>query len=321
MRGATLRQLRAFSIVARHKSFVRAAKELHLTPSAVSLQIKELETALRLPLFGRSGRAPHLTPAGELLLDDVNRALLALKDAEDTLNRLRGEETGIVSLGMVSNSKYFLPHILASFHSVHPGVEFRVSVGNREQLLRQLCGGEIDFAVMGQPPHDLGALSESLGPQPLGILAAPGHRLAGVAGIPTAALADYDFIVREPGSGTRAAMDRFFHDAHIAPPRVMELSSNESIKQAVIANMGIAFLSLHTAGLELQGKMLVALDVVGLPLMRNWYVVSVGSEPMSEASSSLRRFIVEVGGDIIARQFHTAIGGMGAPALGRVQHS
>ncbi len=303
MRGATLRQLRAFSLVARHRSFVRAASELHLTPSAVSLQIKELETAVRLPLFGRSGRASCLTPAGELLLADVNRALHALRDADETLNRLRGEETGIVSIGMVSNSKYFLPHILASFHASHPGVELRVSSGNREQLLRQLVNGEVDFTIMGQPPHDLGAHSEPLAPQPLGILASPDHCLARRSAIPPADLADHDFIVREPGSGTRATMDRFFQDSGIAPHRLMELSGNESIKQAVIANMGIAFLSLHTAVMEMQCRVLVALDVVGLPLMRSWHVVSLESEPISEAASLLRRFIVEFGGDIIARQF------------------
>jgi len=304
MRGATLRQLRALSAVARHRSFQRAAAELHLTPSAVSLQIKELEQALRVPLFGRSGKASCLTPAGEMLLVDVNRALLALKDAEETLHRLRGEETGVVSIGMVSNAKYFLPRILASFHAAHPAVELRVSVGNREQLLRHLGNCEVDFAVMGQPPQDMDLQAESLATQPLGILAAPGHRLAGEMDIPTAALAECDFVVREPGSGTRAAMDRFFHDAHIAPPRVMELSSNESIKQAVMGNMGLAFLSLHTAGLELQGKMLVVLDVVGLPLMRQWHVVSLGSGPMSDAAASLRRYIVEEGGVFIERQFN-----------------
>jgi DNA-binding transcriptional LysR family regulator len=157
---------------------------------------------------------------------------------------------------------------------------------------------------MGQPPQDMDLQAESLATQPLGILAAPGHRLAGEMDIPTAALAECDFVVREPGSGTRAAMDRFFHDAHIAPPRVMELSSNESIKQAVMGNMGLAFLSLHTAGLELQGKMLVVLDVVGLPLMRQWHVVSLGSGPMSDAAASLRRYIVEEGGVFIERQFN-----------------
>jgi len=303
MRGATLRQLRAFSLVARHRSFGRAAAELHLTPSAVSLQIKDLEQSVGLPLFGRNGRAACLTPAGEALLGDVNRALLALKDADDTVNRLRGLETGVVSVGMVSNSKYFLPRLLAGFHALHPGIELRVSAGNREQLLRQLASGEVDFAIMGQPPLDLDARYEPLAPQPLGIVAAPEHRLADERNIPVASLADRDFIVREPGSGTRAAMDRYFQEGRISPPHVIELTSNESIKQAVIGNMGLAFLSLHTAGLELQAGALVALDVVGLPVMRCWNVVRLQASPLSDASESLRRYIVEFGGEFIARQF------------------
>ncbi len=269
----------------------------------MSLQIKDLEQSVGLPLFGRNGRVACLTPAGEALLGDVNRALLALKDADDTVNRLRGLETGVVCVGMVSNSKYFLPRLLAGFHSLHPGIELRVSAGNREQLLRQLARSEVDFAIMGQPPHDLGARCEPLAPQPLGIVAAPEHRLADQRDIPVTALANRDFIVREPGSGTRAAMDRFFQDGHISPPYVIELTSNESIKQAVIGNMGLAFLSLHTAGLELQAGALVALDVVGLPVMRCWNVVRLQSTPLSAASESLRRYIVEFGGDFIARQF------------------
>ncbi len=311
MRGASLRQLRAFAAVARHHSFVRAAAELHLTPSAISLQIKELEQVVGLSLFGRSGRASALTRAGELLLVDVSRALLALKDADDTLSRLRGAETGVISIGIVSNANYFVPRLLAQFHAAHPAVELRVSVSNREQLARQLCNSEVDLAIMGQPPGDLDArfeplASHPLASHPLGIVAAPGHGLAAERSIPAAALAGRNFIVRESGSGTRAAMDQFFREAKIAPPRVMELTSNETIKQVVIANMGLAFMSYHTAAAELQIGSLVALDVVGLPLMRRWNVVSLASEPLSESADSLRRFIIEMGAGVIAQQVEAA---------------
>lgn len=303
MRGSTLRQLRAFSLVARHRSFGRAAAELHLTPSAVSLQIKELEQTVGLPLFGRTGRTVSLTPAGESLLVDVNRALLALKDADDTIDRLRGRETGVVSVGMVSNSGYFLPRLLARFHSLHPGIELRVMAGNREKLLRQISNREVDFAIMGQPPQDMASRSQALAPQPLGIIAAPQHRLADERSIPVSALAFQNFVVREPGSGTRAAMDRFFEESNISPPTVIELTSNESIKQAVIGNMGLAFISLHTTGLELQSGVLVSLDVVGMPLLRSWHVVGLEGAPLSDAAESLRRYIVEFGGDFITQQF------------------
>jgi DNA-binding transcriptional LysR family regulator len=316
MRGATLRQLRAFSAVAQHRSFVRAARQLHLTPSAVSLQIKELEQSVGLALFGRSGRDSCLTAVGETLLADVNRALSALDDVFHKVDRLRGGETGVVSVGMVSNAKYFMPRFLAQFHAAHPGIGLRVCFSNREQLLRQLANSEVDFAVMGQPPEDLDVNSETLAPQPLGILAAPEHCLAKSRAIPAAALADCDFIVREPGSGTRAAMDRFFHQAQISPPLVMELPCNESIKQAVIANMGLAFLSLHTASLELTGKSLVVLDVVGLPLIRCWHVVSLRTRQMSDAAQSLRGFISEFGNGFITRQFDGVHQGIDDPRKG-----
>jgi len=309
MRGVTLRQLRAFALVARHHSFVRAAGELHLTPSAVSMQIKELEQAVGMPLFGRDHKTVSITRAGELLLVDVNRALAALKDADDTLGRLRGRETGVVSIGVVSNAKYFMPRLLARFHAAHPGVELRLTVANREQLVRQLGSNDVNLAVMGTPPGELATQAEPFAPQPLGIIAAPEHELAQQRAIAVEALAQLEFVVREPGSGTRAAMDRFFQNAHVEPIRVMEMTSNETIKQAVMANMGLAFVSLHTAGLELRERLLVAIDVNGLPLVRNWHVVHLKSEPLTDAADSLRRFITEQGGALIAAQF----AGIGTP--------
>ncbi len=300
MRGATLRQLRAFSAVAKHRSYARAAAELHLTPSAVSLQIKELEQSIGLSLFGRAGRSSCLTRAGELLLVDVNRAFDALKDADETLNRLCGRETGVAAVGMVTNATYFLPRLLAKFHAVHPDIELQVSVGNRDQLLKKLGSGEIDFAVMGQPPASFEASFDMLATQPLGIIAAPEHPLSREREIPAATLADCEFIVRETGSGTRAAMDRFFNESHIAPRYHMEMGSNESIKQAVMANMGLSFLSLQTAQLELRNSLLVALDVVGLPLIRSWHVVRADSNPLGPAAESLRRYILKFGSSFIA---------------------
>lgn len=299
MKGATLRQLRAFSLIARHRSFGRAAAELHLTPSAVSLQIKELEQTIGMPLFARDGKAVSVTRTGEILLVDVNRALLALRDADETLARLRGRESRLVTIAMVSNAKYFLPRVLAQFRAAHPGVELRLSVGNREQLVRQLACGAVELAVMGAPPGELETSAVAFAPQPLGIIAAPDHPLARMRSIPVATLAQFEFVVREPGSGTRAAMDRFFGEAQLTPIQVMEMSSDEAIKQAVMANMGLAFVSLQTASLELQSSLLVAADVVGLPVVRRWYVVQLRQEPLSEAAESLRQMIIAHGERLI----------------------
>jgi DNA-binding transcriptional LysR family regulator len=307
MRGATLRQLRAFALVARHHSFVRAANELRLTPSAVSLQIKELEQIIGMPVFARAGKAVSVTRAGEMLLVDVNRALLALRDADETLARLRGRESGMVTIGMVSNAKYFLPRLLAQYRAAHPGVELRLSLGNREQLVRQLASGAVELAIMGAPPGELDTTAAAFAPQPLGIIAAPAHPLARERSIPVSTLAQFEFVVREPGSGTRAAMDRFFRDAQVAPVQVMEMSSNEMIKQAVMANMGLAFLSLQTASLELQSSLLVVADVVGLPVARRWYVVHLRHEPLSDAAESLRQMIITHGEPLIGALLQGAL--------------
>jgi len=303
MRGATLRQLRTFAAVARHGTFVRAADEMHLTPPAVSMQIKELEEEIGLLLFDRGPRSVTLTMTGEYLLVYVRRVLATLKEADDAMARLRGAQVGRVNIGMVSTATYFLPRVLAKFRAEHRGVEMRLAVGNREQLVKQLQDAEVDLAVMGRPPRELAARAEPFAAHPHSIIASPLHPLAGQRDLPVNALSSEEFIVREEGSGTRAAMEQFFHDHRIDPPRIMEMTSNETIKQAVIANMGLAFLSLHTAALEIQTKQLCALDITGLPLVRRWHIVHLQSKPLSPAAEALRYFVLEQGEALIAQQF------------------
>ena len=303
MRGVTLKQLRAFAATARHLSFAKAADELHLTPPAVTMQVKELEAAIGLPLFDRGARTVALTTTGEYLLVYVRRILATLKEAEDAMARLKGAEAGRVTIGMVSTAKYFLPRLLAKFRVEHRGVEMALSVGNREQLVRQLRDGEVDLAVMGRPPKELDTRAEPFAAHPHGIVASPEHRLARRREIPLAMLSGEEFIVREPGSGTRAAMEHYFHEHHVTPLLVMEMASNETIKQAVIANMGLAFLSLHTCGLELQTGQLVLLDVTGLPLYRRWHIINLRGKPLSPAAEALRYFVLEHGEALLASQF------------------
>ena len=178
MRGATLRQMRAFALVARHRSFVQAAAELHLTPSAVSLQIKELEHAAGMPLFGRHARSLSMTHAGTLLLPDVQLALKALQHADDVLARLRVHATGRVAVGMVSSASCFLPRMLAQFRELHHEVDLHLVIGNRDKLLNHLQSGDVDLAIMGSPPCGFTCNAEAFAALPLGIIAAPEHELA-----------------------------------------------------------------------------------------------------------------------------------------------
>ncbi|MBT9598430.1 MAG: LysR family transcriptional regulator [Vitreoscilla sp.] len=294
MKNTTFRQLRVFTEVARHLSFARAAESLHLTPPAVTMQVKELEAQVGLPLFERQGRQVSLTTAGEYFVVYARRLLATLKEADDAMARFKGVESGLLSVGLVSTAKYFVPQLLARFREEHPGVDVRLSVcQNREQLVSLLQAGEADLAVMGRPPRELATRAEPFAAHPQVIVAAPTHPLAALDHVPVDALADQIFIAREPGSGTRNVMDGFFREHHIAPRLAMEMPSNETIKQAAIAGMGLAFLSLHTLGLELRAGVLKLLEVDGTPVMRTWNLVRLQSKLLSPAAEAFRYFVLE----------------------------
>lgn len=305
MRSVTLKQLRAFAAVARHSSFARAAAELNLTPPAVSMQIRELEEQVGLPLFDRTEKQVALTVTGEYLLVYARKILATLKDAEDAVARFRGLQGGRLAIGMVSTAKYFLPRLLAQFREEHPEVEIKLVVGgNREQLVAAMQRNEVDLAVMGRPPREIATRAEPFAAHPHVIITPPDHALAKTMGhVPAQALANFPFIVREPGSGTRAAMEKYFADHRIEPRIAMEMASNESIKQAVMAGLGIAFLSLHTIGLELKSGLLATPDVEGLPIVRRWYVVNNLAKVLSPAAEAFRYFVLERGESFLAKEF------------------
>ncbi len=294
--NVTFRQLRVFAEVAQHGSMARAAEALHLTPPAVSMQIKEVESQVGLPLFDRQGRSVVLSTAGEYFLVHAKRLLAALKEADDSMARFKRVERGLLTIGMVSTAKYFVPHLLARFHQDHPGIDVRLRVvGNREQLVALMQTSEVDLSIMGRPPREISTRSESFASHPLVFIAPPDHPLLRQAHAPVQALGPYEFIAREHGSGTRAAMEGFFHEHRFAPRIAMEMSSNETIKQAVIAGMGLSFLSLHTVGLELKTGLLKIVDIAGTPVMRTWNVVHLGSKVLSPAAEAFRYFVIEQG--------------------------
>lgn len=294
--NVTFRQLRVFAQVAQQGSMIRAAESLHLTPPAVSMQIKELESQVGLPLFDRHGRQVSLSTAGEYFLVYARRMLATLKEADDAMARLKRLEKGLLTIGIVSTAKYFVPHLLARFHEEHPGVEVRLRVaGNRGQLVALMDAGEVDLSVMGRPPKEIATRSESFAAHPLVFVCPPHHPLLQLGQAPASALERCSFIVREHGSGTRAAMEAFFTQHRIEPHITMEMSSNETIKQAVMAGMGLSFLSLHTIGLEVRSGLLQLLDVEGTPVMRTWNIVHLQSKVLSPAAEAFRYFIIERG--------------------------
>lgn len=303
MKNATFRQLRVFNEVARHLSFVRAAENLHLTPPAVTMQVKELEGHVGMPLFERRGKQVSLTTTGEYMLVYARKILATVKDAEDAAARLQRAETGVLTIGFVSTAKYFLMRLLAEFRTLHPGVDIQIPIGNRDQLVGMLQNSEVDIAVMGRPPKELKTRAEPFAAHPHVFVAAVDHPLAHRDHLRVEDLRPFDFIVREKGAGTRAAMEKFFEDTHVEPRMKIELHSNEIIKQAVMAGLGLGFLSLHTIGLELEHNLIRMLDVEGAPVVRSWNVVHTQSKMLSPAAESFRYFMLEQGEKQLADQF------------------
>jgi DNA-binding transcriptional LysR family regulator len=303
MKGVTLQQLRVFTTVAKHLAFGKAAEELCVTQPAVSMQIRELEQSIEMSLFDRVGRQVSLTTPGEYLLVYARRILATLKDAEDAMARMKGVAYGRLTVGLVSTGNFFLPRLLSRFIAEHPGIDLQLAVGNRKTLVEMIQRNEVDLAVMGRPPRELSTRAEPFAPHPSVLIASPNNPLCGYDQLEPAMLSSERFIVREQGSGTRAAMEKFFRNHNLRPTYAMEIGSNDAIKQAVAANMGISFLSMHTLKLELQAGMLRILDVEGLPLMRRWYVVHALSKTLSPAAEALRYYLLEHGERFLEVEF------------------
>jgi len=299
LKNLTMRQIRVFSAAARHGSFSKAAIELNLTGPAISMQIKEMESDMGVSLFSRVGRRVELTTAGEYFLVYTRRIAATLREAETMLAKLKGTQEGTLTIGLVSTAKYFLPQLLSRFKQEHFGIQIKLEVRNRDQMVALLRDGEIDMAIMGRTPNDMDTRIEAFAAHPHAFIASPAHRLAQEQSVSPLVLNQMELISREEGSGTRAIMQRFLGERELTPQVTMEMSSNESIKQAVIANLGISFVSLHTVGMEVKYGEIVVLDIEETPIARAWHVVALNRRPQSKAAETFRYFVLEHGAAIL----------------------
>jgi len=301
MKNATLRQFKAFDAVARHLSFSRAAEEMHLTQPAVSTQVKQLGAHAGLPLFEQIGKKIYLTPAGVELLRHGRAILQQFREAEAAMAQLKGASGGRLNVAVISAGDYFFARLLAEFIRRHPGVTLNLAVHNREELLHQMANKLTDLAIMVRPPRGMDTVSEPFAPHPYVIVAAPDHPLARRRRIPLAVLARERFVVREKGSDTRNSMEDAFGRRLPKLDVAMEITSTETIKQAVIAGMGISFLSAHTISMELRVRSLVVLDVQGFPLLLDWYVVHRENKRLPPVALAFKRFLMDDGAVLIER--------------------
>ncbi|HKJ83834.1 MAG TPA: LysR substrate-binding domain-containing protein [Mariprofundaceae bacterium] len=289
----TLRQLTVFEAVVRHMNYSRAAQELHLSQPAASMQVKQLEENIGLPLFEQLGKKIFLTEAGQELLHYARTVLQQLDEAQTTLEELKGLRRGTLHLTMASTANYFAPQLIAAFMRQHPGIKITLDVTNRTGLLQALGQNRTDLAIMGSPPkgHDLTGIPFM--DNPLAIIASPNHPMARRKKIALSELADEPFIVRESDSGTRIATERFFAEHDIELVAGMEMSRSEAIKQAVMAELGLGIVSMHTIEMELALKRLAVLKVEDFPIMRQWYIVHRQGKRFAAIPEAFKQFVKE----------------------------
>ena len=297
MRNLSLKQLQAVAAVARLGTMTRAAQELNVTSAALYARIRQLEEEAGLLLFDRTPTGLRPTDAGREMLWAIDSINTVLETCADRLETLKGGAGGRVAMGVVSTAKYFAPGIISGFVERHPAVEINLSVGNRGNMVEALRNYEIDFAIMGRPPRDFAIEAETFGVHPIVVVAAPHHALAGRTGLSREDLAQESFLVREEGSGTRTVFEEFMHGIMIKRARLgIDSGSNETIKQAVMAGLGIALISSHTVAAELASGRLVLLDVHGLPIRRDWYAVRRADKVLGPAAAACWDYVVKDGG-------------------------
>lgn len=292
----TFKQLRALRAVAQLGSITSAAGELNLTPPAVHTQLRGLETAIGCKLLQSSGASGAiLTAEGQVVLETEHQIVAALSSCMLKVQALRDGQTGVVVLGVVSTGKYFAPRLVALLKAEFPNIDVILRVGNRQDIVSELNDRSIELAIMGRPPRSPAVISELLGTHPHVIIAAPEHPLAKEQKVAVNDLLEQTFITREQGSGTRILMSRYLDRIGEGQTyRQIEMGSNETIKQAVIANLGIAMISQHTATEEIKSGRLVALNSAGLPIERQWYLLHRQDLAVTNTIATVRDFILDL---------------------------
>ena len=297
----TLRQLRALRCVVTQGTLTAAAHQLGLSPPAVHGQIRTLEDLMGGALVQKGEHGSFVpTAEGQAVLDAEAQIAVALETCARRVSALQNGQSGSVMIGVVSTGKYFAPGLVALLGQAFPDIEVTLRVGNRDAIVAALNARSLDLAIMGRPPRNPPVHAAPLGPHPHIIIASPQHRLAASdPAMPDELLAE-TFLAREEGSGTRILMSRFLDRIGDGQPwRMIEMGTNETIKQAVIAGLGIALISQHTVTEELRWGRLISLQAIGLPIQRSWYLLRREDALITPATSRIHDYIVSLNGSFL----------------------
>jgi LysR family transcriptional regulator, low CO2-responsive transcriptional regulator len=301
MKQATLHQLQILQEIAKHGSFTRAAEELDLTQPTVSQQIKKLTQTIGMPLFDQLGKQLYLTAAGKEVLAASTSISQQFADLEIALDELKGLKQGRINLVASTTAKYFVPRLLGTFRRKHPEIALALQITNQEGVLSRLANNQDDLYFTGRPPSEMDIELRPILENPLVVVASSEHPLAKEKNITLKRLAAEPFIFRESGSGTRLVIEQCLAENRVSVEVVMELSSNEAIKQAIAGGLGISILSQHSLALENQQGLLTILNVEGFPIQRHWYVIYPSGKHLSVAAQAFLDFSINEGKEIVDR--------------------
>lgn len=289
----SLRQIRIFEAVAQYESYTRAAEKLHMTQPAVSMQIKQLEEDSGLALFERQGKRMCLTHTGRDLLHYASQVLQSYNDLLVAMEERKGIKGGHLIVSVATTANYFVTQLLAEFSRQHEGINVTLDVTNRHMLLDQLENHEPDMVIMGEPPKGYNLQSERLMENPLVVIAAPGHPFTHSKKLKLEEVLNERFIIREKGSGTRSAIERHIHKFNQSCASTLEMRSNETIKHAVEAGLGLGIVSQHTIQPELDSGRLAILNVEHFPIRRHWHIVMRKGKRLSPIALEFKRFVMK----------------------------
>ena len=291
LKHGILPQLAVLEASARLGSFTRAAEELHMAQPTVSAQIKKLTETVGLPLFEQIGKRIFLTEPGRQLYASCQELFGTIAHVEDAFADIRGLKSGRLRLAVSTTGKYFAPRMLAAFIQRHPGLEVSLQIHNRRALIDRLANNEDDLYIFANPPQEAEVVRQAILPNPMVVFAHADDPLVHERRIPLARLAQQPFLMREPGSGTRMVAQQLFERHGLKPTVRMELSTNEAIKQAILAGLGVSIMSRYTLGLDTEQHHLVALDVEGFPLEGHWYFVYPVGKQLSLVAQTFMDFV------------------------------
>ncbi len=295
IRNATFRQLQVFESIARNGSFTAAAEELFLTQPTLSMQMKKLSSIVEMPLYTQVGKKIYLTEVGEELLKTCRSIFSTLDDFQMTVSDIKGVKKGNLRISGVTTGEYFVPRILGAFCKKYPGINVSLEVTNRQRVIERLESNLDDIYIVGQAPMGDHIHRVPFLKNPLVVLAPPHHPLANEKNIPIEALAEENFIMREPGCGTFLSMDRLVKDRHFTFKSSMALGSNEAIKQAVIGGLGISLLSIYALTHEIASGEVAILDVEGFPVQDCWYLCYPEGQKLSVVAQVFYEFMLNEG--------------------------